>query len=113
MSDALKEGSRVQRGDPGVQRLEKILSKHSSELRHSDAVSGRLFSEETSAQQPILDVPSVGSLSVDSGREAVQLVCGMYNCVPEQLIWLGTPNLSTTYVSRLKLGVNLEAGLKI
>ena len=110
MSDASKEGSRLQRGDPGVQRLEKILSKHGSEPRHSDPVSGRPPPEEPSAQQPLLNVPLVGSLSMDTGREAVQFVCGMYSCVHEHLIRLGTPN--SAYVSRLKLGVNLEAGLR-
>ena len=83
MSDTSSEGSRLQRGDRGVQRLEKILSKRTSEPR--DTMPGRTTSEETGAEQPLLKGASVDGLSMDNGRDAVQLVYGMYSCVHEQL----------------------------
>lgn len=83
MSDTSSEGSRSQRGDRGVQRLEKILSKHTGEPR--DAMPGRTPSEETVAEQPLLKGASMDGLSMDNGRDAVQLVYGMYSCVHEQL----------------------------
>lgn len=99
MSDTSSEGSRLQRGDRGVQRLEKIRSKHTGEQRHSDPMPGRTPSEETAAEQPLPKGASADGLSMDHGHDAVQTVCGMYSCVHEQL----------TRHTKLTLGLCLQA----
>ena len=73
MSDAASEGSRGRREDAGVQRLEKILSKHVGEPRQSQTEPRRSTSNDSAAEQPRADGASVGGLLVDTGPEAVPL----------------------------------------
>lgn len=109
MSDTSSEGSRLQRGDLGVQRLEKILSKHKGESRHSDAVPGRTPSEKPLAEQPVTTGASVDGLSTDSGREAVQLICGMYSCVHKKASHTKfTPALCLQAQARRQTGGGVE-----
>lgn len=71
MSDTSDEGSRLQRIDLGVHRLEKILSKHGGEPHQSDVVPRRTTSDEGVAEQSPLTGASVSDVSKDSGRDPV------------------------------------------
>lgn len=113
MSDTSDEGGRRHWGSPGVQRLEKILSKHCGEPHHSDTAPSRT-SLEIVTEQPLLNRVSVDGLSAGTGHKAVRVICGMYSRVHEQLKFkrLGTPNSYIVSVSRLKLGAILKTRLR-
>ena len=78
----------MQRGDADIQRLEKILSKHSRKQSSEEALPRRSRSEDSVAAQPLKDMASLGGLPMGAGGEAVSHVpdfCGMPLCVGQSV----------------------------